>query len=237
MSSSRILSSRPSASCITAKPIARTIKGRGIPASPFFCCAEAGKAERAFPQSLPGAQCFMSLRPGDHTAHRWALWGSWVLSHHPAGSRESRAGFSVSTCRGHCFIALRPENRTAHCWGAVGAWVLPHRPTGSGKAEGFSARACRGHCFMALCPGNRTAHRWGTVGALALSHYSAGSRESRAGFSARVRRRHLLYGFPPRKSYSLLPGRSGAMNASASHSQEWNPCHKRKKRRKLPPLF
>ncbi len=67
MSSSRILSSRPSASCITAKPIARTIRGRGRNASPFFAAQKLGKPSRLFHQRMPGALLCGSLTWKPHS--------------------------------------------------------------------------------------------------------------------------------------------------------------------------
>lgn len=122
-------------------------------------------------------------------------------------------------------------------WGTVGAlgvFVPPHRKWGS--RGGFSISACRGHCFMALCPGNRTAHRWGTVEALAFLHRPTGSGEAERAFPSEPAGA-LICGSLPRKPHSSLPGCCGAMDASTSRRREWKPCHKRKKRRKFPPLF
>ena len=58
-----------------------------------------------------------------------------------------------------------------------------------------------------------------------------------SGLFRQSRWRHLLYGSPFRKLRSPSPGRCGGTGASAPHSREWKPCHKRKKRRKFPPLF
>ena len=123
----------------TVQPIAGAQWGHGC-----FRTAppEAGKL-RAFPQSPPEAQCFMSLRPGNRTAHCRAQWERWR------------------------FRTTQPE---------------------VGKPSGLFPRARQGRCFMSLRSGNRMAHCRGA-------------------------------------------------GASAPSRREWEPCHKRKKRRKFPPLF
>ena len=175
MSSSRILSSRPSASCITAKPIARTIKGRGRNAPPFFCCAEAGKAERAFPSAHAGDTCFMPLRSGTAQPIAGALWGYGRFRTTQPEAGKPRGLFRQGPPR-----AL---------WGA-------------GRFHTASPEVGK--------------PRW-------IFHQSLPGA--------------LLYGSLSRKPHSSLPGCCGAMDASALPRQEWNPCHKRKKRRKFPPLF
>lgn len=185
MSSSRILSSRPSASCIMAKPIARTIRGRGRNASPFFAAQKLGK--RGVP-SEPAGGTMLHVSPSrkPHSPLLGAV-GHWRFPL-PSRKQESRGGFSVSVCRGHCFMALRPGTRTTHRWGTGRFRTVPPEV---GKPSGLFPRARRGHCFMARCPGTLTVHR----------------------------------------------RCCGAMDAFAPSRREWNPCHKRKKRRKFPPLF
>lgn len=161
MSSSRILSSRPSASCITAKPIARTIKGRGRNASPFFAAQKLGKL-RAFPQSPPGTLLYgsPSREPHGPLPGRCGALGVSIPPHRKWGSR---GGFSARAAGGTCALWLcRPGNRTVHSWGAVGHWRFPLPSRKQESRAGFSARACRGHCFMSLRPGNRMAHCRGT---------------------------------------------------------------------------
>lgn len=41
----------------------------------IYCCAEAGKAERAFPSAHAGDTCFMPLRSGTAQPIAGALWG------------------------------------------------------------------------------------------------------------------------------------------------------------------
>ena len=181
MSSSRILSSRPSASCITAKPIARTIKGRGRNASPFFSAQKQGKLSGLFHQRMPG-HCFVALRSGNRTAHRWGTVGVMGTSAPPHRKWGSRAGFSARAAGVTCFMALRPGNRTVHRWGTVGLWTLPHRPAGSRKAEGAFPSAPDGTMLHGSQSRKSHSPLPGYSGALALPHYPAGSRKAERAF-------------------------------------------------------
>ena len=235
MSSSRILSSRPSASCITAKPIARTIKGRGRNASPFFA-AQKQESGGFFPQSLPGALIygFPSRKP--HSPLLGAV-GRWAFPYRLTGSGEAEGAFPSEPAGDTALWLADPVDRTAHRRGAVGALALPHHPAGSRKAEGAFPSAHAGNADLWLAT-LKTAQP--IAGAL-WGHWRFRTTQPEAGklrgFFRQSRRRHLLYGSPSRKPHSLLPGRCGAMNASTSRRREWEPCHKRKKRRKFPPLF
>ena len=174
----------------------------------------------------------MALRLGGHAARRWCGVGVMGTSASPSRKQESRGGFSARACQGRCFMAFCPENRTAHCWGAVGSWVLPHRPTGSGKAEGFSPEP----------PGTLL--------------YSSPSRKSHSPSPGRWRFRTTQpeagkpSGFfrqsPPEALALWLSVPETAQPIAGAlwghwrfplPSREWEPCHKRKKRRKFPPLF
>ena len=119
MSSSRILSSRPSASCITAKPMARTIKGRGRNASPFFSAQKQGKL-RAFPQSPPGALIygFPSRKPHSPPLGRCGGTGA---SASPSRKQESRAGFSARVRRRHLLYGFPPRKSYSLLPGRSGA--------------------------------------------------------------------------------------------------------------------
>ena len=182
MSSSRILSSRPSASCITAKPMARTIKGRGRNAPPFFAAQKLGKL-RAFPLSPPGTLLygFPSRKPHGSLPGHWRFCATQPEVGKLSGLFPRAAGG----------IDLWLAAWNSHS-PPLGHWAFPHRPTGSGKPSGL---------FHQRMPGA------------------------------------LLYGSLSRKPYSPLPGHCGGAGASASHCRKWEPCHKRKKRRKFPPLF
>ena len=180
MSSSRILSSRPSASCITAKPIARTIKGRGRNAPPFFAAQKLGKPRGFSPEPAGGTALWLSV-PEPAQPIAGALWGHWAFPYRPTGSGKAE-GFSPEP-PGALIYGSLPGTRTAHCWGAVGvmgAFAPPSRKQES--RAGFSIRARQGRCFMSLRPGTCTAHCWGVVGELALPHHPAGSRKAEGAF-------------------------------------------------------
>ena len=182
MSSSRILSSRPSASCITAKPIARTIKGRGRNASPFFL-----RRSRGF-------------------------------SSEPAGSAD---------------LWLSVPETAQSIAGRRGALALPITQPEAGKPNGFFHQRMPG----ALIYGSLSRKPYSPL----LGHWRFCATQPEVGKPSRLFRQSLpgalLYGSLSRKPHSSLPGCCGAMDASALPRQEWNPCHKRKKRRKFPPLF
>ena len=182
---------------------------------PFFAAQEQEKPG-LFRQSPPGTLALCLSVPETAQPIAGVQWGRWAFPYRLTGSGEAERGFSARAAGGTCFMALRPGNRTAHRWGAVGALALSHHPAGSRKAEGL---------FRQRMPG-----------ALALPHRSTGSGEAERAFPQSPPGT-LFYGSLPRNPHSPLPGRCGAMDASASHRREWEPCHKRKKRRKFPPLF
>ena len=175
MSSSRILSSRPSASCITAKPIARTIKGRGRPAPPFFAAQKQGKLSGLFRQSRRRHNASCLSVPETTQLIAGVLWGYGR------------------------FRITRPEAGKPRGLFRQGP---PRALWGAGRFHTASPEVGK--------------PRW-------IFHQSLPGA--------------LLYGSLSRKPHSSLPGCCGAMDASALPRQEWNPCHKRKKRRKFPPLF
>ena len=190
MSSSRILSSRPSASCITAKPIARMIRGRGRNASPFFAAQKLGKM-RAFPPEPAGDTALWLSVPETARSIAGALWGHkrFRITPPEAGKPNGLFRQSLPGTLLYGSPSRKPHSPLLGRCGGTGASAPPSRKWGS--RGGFSVRARRGHCFMARCPGTLTVHR----------------------------------------------RCCGAMDASAPSRREWEPCHKRKKRRKLPPLF
>ena len=131
MSSSRILSSRPSASCITAKPIARTIRGRGRNAPPFFA-AQKRESRAGFSARAAGVTCALWLcRPGNRTVHCWAQWGRWAFPHRPTGSGKAEGAFPAEPAGGTALCLSVPET----AWLIAGALALLRHPAGSGKAE------------------------------------------------------------------------------------------------------
>ena len=187
MSSSRILSSRPSASCITAKPIARTIKGRGRNVSPFFA-AQKQESRAGFSPEPPGALLYGSLSRKPHS---------------PLPGRSGGAGVSAP----------------------------PHRKWG--RRADFSARARRRH----LLYGSLSRKPHGSL----PGHWRFCATQPEVGKPSGLFHQRmpgaLIYGSLSRKPHSPLPGHCGGAGASASHRRKWKPCHKRKKRRKFPPLF
>ena len=127
MSSSRILSSRPSASCITAKPIARTIRGRGRNASPFFAAQKQGKLSGLFHQRMPGALLYSSPSRNPHSP----LPERWRFRTVPPEVGKLRAFPPEPAGALICgSLHWKPHSPLP---GAVGALALPHRPAGNGS--------------------------------------------------------------------------------------------------------
>lgn len=96
-------------------------------------------------------RCFMALRPGNRTVHRWGAVGLWTLPHRPAGSRKAEGAFP-SAPDGTMLNGSQSRKSHSPLPGYSGALALPHYPAGSRKAEQAFPQSRRGHCFMALCP-------------------------------------------------------------------------------------
>ena len=87
----------------------------------IYCCAEAGKVERAFPPEPPEALALWLAALEATQPIAGALWDTvraQALPHHPAGSRKAEGAFPSGPAKG-----------------AVGRWAFPYRLTGSGEAE------------------------------------------------------------------------------------------------------
>ena len=137
MSSSRILSSRPSASCITAKPMARTIKGRGRNASPFFAAQKQGKPSGLFRQSPLEALALWLSVPETAQPIAGAQWGRWAFPYRLTGSGEAEVDF-LSAHAGSSDLWLSVPKTVQPIAGAQwGHWRFRTTQPEAGKLRGF----------------------------------------------------------------------------------------------------
>lgn len=163
MSSSRILSSRPSASCITAKPIARTIKGRGRNVSPFFAAQKQGLFLRTCRE-----RCFMSRCPGSHTAHRWG-YGRFRTG--PPEVGKPRGLFRQGPPRALLYVSpfRKPYSPP------LGCWRFHTTQPEVGKPSGLFRQSRRRHLLYGSPSRKPHSPSPGAVGLWTLPHRPAGN--------------------------------------------------------------
>ena len=178
MSSSRILSSRPSASCITAKPIARTIKGRGRNAPPFFAAQKLGKLSGLFRQSRWRHLLYGSPPRKPHSPLLGAV-GRWAFPYRLTGSGEAEGAFPPEPPEALVLYGCAVPETAQSIAGAQWGTGASHYPAGSRKAErAFPPEPAGGTALCLSAP--ETA--WLIAGALALLRHPVGSRKAEGAF-------------------------------------------------------